>query len=122
MAITPEEKKTEDRIQQEIYLYLNNSFCLQHHAQRGIIFHVPNERISKAERIRLAAIGVLAGVSDLIFIYRGKHIYFEVKTPTGTQSKAQIEFEGRIQTNGFSYYLVRSVDDVKNIMRAEFNV
>lgn len=120
MAITPEEKKTEDRIQQEIFIYLNNTFCLPSCANRGIVFHVPNERISKVERIRLAAIGVLSGVSDLLFIYKGKHIYLEVKTPTGTQSKAQIEFEGRIQTNGFSYYLVRSLDDVKNIMRAEF--
>jgi len=114
------ERKLEDRIQQEIFLYLNNNFCLEWMPDRGIIFHVPNQRASAIERIKLAAIGVLSGVSDLIFIYRGKHLYIEVKTPTGTQSKDQKEFEGRIQSNGFSYYVVRSVDDVKDIIRAEF--
>lgn len=120
MAISPEEKKTEDRIQQELVIYLKNNYCLPAHVDRGIILHVPNQRISRLERIKLAAIGVLAGASDLIFIYKGKVLFLEVKTPNGRQDPAQREFEGRIQSNGFSYYLVRSLDDVKRIMRAEF--
>ena len=116
----PNDQFSEDRIQQAIFMYLNNTFCLIHHPNRGIVFHVPNQRISKSERIKLAAIGVLAGVSDLIFIYKGKTLYIEVKTPTGTQSKDQKEFEGRIQSNGFSYYLVRSVEDVKILINLEF--
>lgn len=111
---------TEDRIQQNIFLYLNNTYCLEHHLNRGIVFHVPNQRAGSEERIKLKAMGVLAGVSDLIFIYKGKHLYLEVKKPTGTQSRDQKEFEGRIQSNGFSYYIVRSVEDVENVMRAEF--
>lgn len=111
---------TEDRIQQDIVIYLNNTYCLPAYANRGIVFHVPNQRASAAERIKLKAMGVLAGVSDIIFIYRGKHLYLEVKTPDGIQSKDQKEFEGRIQSNGFSYYIVRSVDDVINIMSEEF--
>lgn len=113
---------TEDRIQQDIVIFLNNTYCLPAHPGRGIIFHVPNQRSSPAERIKLKAMGVLSGVSDLIFIYKGKHLYLEVKTPEGTQSREQKEFEGRIQINGFSYYVVRSVEDVKQILQAEFNV
>lgn len=114
--------KSEDRIQQDIFIYLNNNFCLEHHPARGIVFHVPNQRINKLERIKLASIGVLSGVSDLIFIYKGKHLYLEVKTPAGRQDPAQREFEGRIQANGFSYYLVRSVPEVHDILHAEFGV
>jgi len=113
--------QTEDRIQQDIFIHINNTYCLEHHPCRGIVFHVPNQRTSPTERIKLKAMGVLAGVSDLIFIYKGKHLYLEVKTPSGTQSRDQIDFEGRIQSNGFSYYVVRSVEDVKNILQAEYS-
>jgi len=111
---------SEDRIQQDIFLFLNNTFCLAIMPDRGIIYHVPNQRISKVERMKLAAIGVLAGASDLIFVFRGKVIFLEIKTTTGRQDPAQKEFQSRIEANGFRYYLVRSVEDVKEVVRLEF--
>ena len=46
--------KTEAKIQQEIYAYFNNTFCLKHHTPRCIIFSVPNDSSSKEETMRKA--------------------------------------------------------------------
>ena len=111
---------SEDRIQQEIFIHINNTYCRIGLSDRGIIFHVPNQRISKLERIKLAAIGVLSGVSDLVFIYKGKHLYLEIKTTTGTQSPDQKDFQSRIEANGFKYYLLRSLADALDVIKIEF--
>lgn len=108
-------EKTEERIQQEIFLFANNTFCLAGMHTRGIIFHVPNQG-----QYRLTGIGVKAGVSDLIFIFKGKCLFIEVKTPAGKISLAQSDFQKRIEENGFKYYLVRSLQDFKSIMEFEF--
>lgn len=55
----------------------------------------------------------IPGVSDLIAIRSGKVFFIEVKTKTGTQSKAQKEFEKNITMHGGVYLLVRSVEDLK---------
>lgn len=117
-----EELKAEERIQQDVFVHAKNNYCLPAHDDRGIIFHVPNQRISKSERIKLSAIGVLPGVSDLIFIYKSKHLYLEVKTATGTQSDKQKEFQARIEANGSHYYIIRSVEDFKEVMLIEFGI
>ncbi len=108
---------TEDRIQQDIFLHANNHFCLAGSSPRGIIFHVPNEN-----QYKRTGIGVKAGVSDLIFIYKGKCLFIEVKTPTGKQAPKQAEFQSRVEANGFKYYLVRSLEDFKKVMDLEFTV
>lgn len=114
--------KSEDRIQQEIFIHFNNKYCLPGQKDRGIIFHVPNQRIKATERMKLAAIGVLSGVSDLVIIFRGKTVYIEVKTLIGTQSKEQKEFCTRVQENGHSYWLVRSFTDFEKVMAVEWDI
>lgn len=98
--------KTESKIQQEIFRYYWNAFCLPNQTQRECIFHVANENQHK-----LMNIGVLAGVSDLILTFRGKTYYCEVKTPTGRQKPSQIEFEKHIKQTGHEYFIVRSLDE-----------
>lgn len=103
--------KSEARIQQEIVIWYTNNYCLKHHSPREIIFHVANEG-----QHRLVPIGLLAGVSDLIFTFRGQVYFCEVKRPNQTQRPKQIEFEERITNLGFQYFLVYSLDDFKNIV------
>lgn len=105
-------QKQEDRIQQECVAVYRNNYCLKHHVPRCMIYHVPNQN-----QQQLMSIGVLSGVSDLVVIHSaregqpGTHYYFEVKTPTGTQSDAQKAFKMRIEALGYKYYLVRSVEE-----------
>lgn len=101
---------TESKLQQEIYNYYQNNFCLKHHEPRGMIFSVPNGGTrNKLEAMTLKATGLLPGVSDLICILpTGKILFVELKTEKGIQSDAQKEFEQRITALGFNYHLIRS--------------
>ena len=105
--------KTEAKIQQEIYTYFNNTFCLKHHTSRCIIFSVPNDSSSKEETMRKLATGMLPGASDMIVIFPNKVVFVEVKTDIGRQSDVQKEFEKRVNALGFDYWLVRSLDEFK---------
>lgn len=58
--------------------------------------------------------GVVRGVSDLNFdvpnrFYHGLRV--EMKTPTGTQSKEQKEFQFEVEKQGFKYVICRSLHD-----------
>ena len=105
-------KITEDYIQSQIVLDFNNKYCLKHHNPRLMIFAVPNGGSRNViEAKKLKATGTLRGASDLIVNFPGKSVYIEVKTDTGVQSDAQIDFQNRIEDLGMDYHVVRSVSD-----------
>lgn len=71
------------------------------------LFHVPNERSNRIQRMRLAAEGVLPGVSDYILAQgRGGYfgMYLELKAPKGKVTPAQRAFAYRRTDTG--YYAV----------------
>lgn len=108
---------TESKLQQEIFQWFQNTYCLKHHNPRLCIFSVPNGGTrNKLEAITLKATGLLPGVSDLIILQpNGKTIFVEVKTEKGIQSEKQKDFETTVTNLGFEYYLVRSLDEFKQI-------
>lgn len=106
---------TESRIQQQCVMWYRNTFCLRHHEPRHVIFSIPNERESEAERIRLSAIGLLPGVADLCVLRPDGVWFVEVKTPTGAQSKAQRSFQEQCASLGFRYDVVRSFEEFQNL-------
>jgi hypothetical protein len=104
--------QSEAAIQAQIVQYFNNTYCLVHHNPRGLIFHVPNQN-----QYKLTNIGVLAGVSDLIVILPNRALIFvEVKDNTGKQSDKQRAFECRVDSLGYRYVVVRSLEEFKNII------
>ena len=105
--------KTEAKIQQEIFMWFNNEYCLKFHNPRCCIFSVPNDSSSKEETMRKKATGLLSGVSDLIVLFPNLAVFCEVKTPKGVQSDNQIEFQNHVESLGFEYILVRSLDEFK---------
>ena len=48
--------------------------------------------------------------------FRTVPTHFKVKLPKGIQSSLQSEFEARVTNLGYKYYLVRSLEDFKNII------
>ena len=56
------------------------------------------------------------GLPDIIVIQNGKFIGLEVKTKTGRQRETQKKVQSKIERVGGEYYIVRSVDDVKEIL------
>jgi hypothetical protein len=104
---------SEDYVQNQIWEWYTNNYCLKHHNPRCMIFSVPNGGKRDArEAKRLKLTGLLPGVSDLIIIHMGKIIFVEVKKPVGgRQEEAQKDFQARIEALGYDYHLVTSLED-----------
>lgn len=55
------------------------------------------------------------GLSDLLFVGRGKVAFIEVKTPAGRVSTEQLAFIERVRELGHSAGIARSVEDALEI-------
>lgn len=116
-------KKSEDRIQQECYMWFHNTYP----ELRGLLFAVPNGgRRSPQEAKKFKLTGVVPGVSDMLFMYMGNTYCFELKTPIGTQSNNQIVWQELVVKHMFSYFVVRSKDQfeylINGIIKGSFNL
>lgn len=76
----------------------------------GEIIPVVNEATYKNKNF-----AINKGASDLIVVLPNKVIFCELKVGNNKQSNAQIEFDNRITELGYNYYLVRSLDEFKNV-------
>jgi Holliday junction resolvase-like predicted endonuclease len=65
---------------------------------------------------RQASRFAINGVSDIIAIKNGRVSFIEVKTSVGKQSPAQRSFQANLEAQNGSYYLVRSVADVRKLI------
>tara|TARA_R110000787_G_scaffold151830_1_gene265532 strand:+ start:326 stop:664 length:339 start_codon:yes stop_codon:yes gene_type:complete len=107
--------QSEDRIQQDCCVWFRNT----HLDKRGLLFSVPNGGYRNArEAKKMKDTGLFAGVSDLLLMYAGKTYCIEMKTPTGSQSKSQIYWEGLVKREGFSYYVCRSLEEFKAVIHS----
>lgn len=104
---------TESRLQQECVIWFHNSFP----QYRGLLFSVPNGgKRTAREAYRLKQEGAVAGVSDLILLIGGTATLIEMKTATGHQQPNQADWQRKVEKEGFSYYICRSVEQFKEII------
>jgi len=105
---------TESQLQQKMIIWFKNEYQIK---GKGLIFAVPNggsRNILEAKNLKLT--GQMAGVSDLIVLLNNKCIFIEVKVEKGIQSEVQKVFENKVSLLGFEYYLVRSLEEFKNVI------
>lgn len=67
-------------------------------------------------KFRSLAKGTKKGFPDILILKDGKCIGLEVKTNVGKQSKEQKEMEKLMKEHGADYYVVRSLDEVIEII------
>ena len=97
--------------------------CFQWHwnslpEERKRLFHVNQKARNAIEGNKMRALGVVSGVSDLIYLGPGgKTVFIEMKTETGTQSPNQIDFENMVKGLGFEYAICRSLEEFKHIIK-----
>lgn len=102
------QEKTEARLQSECYLHFHNT-CP---TLRGRLFLVHNTPKNAIDGARLRSIGMVAGVSDMIYLRDGMPpLCLEFKTSTGSQQKVQKEWQAVAESAGCEYVLVRSMED-----------
>jgi len=85
----------------------------------AVIHHSPNETKWRSEKAmwvvqKAKANGTLSGFPDLLVIWRGHVMAFEVKAPKGQPSDNQKQIGASIIANGGFWAVVRSVEDAKS--------
>jgi len=78
---------------------------------KGAIIPIPNELAAKRRDIEIHL-----GASDLILVVPNCVLFCELKTATGVQSLVQKRFQNLVESLGFQYHLVRSIDQFKTLI------
>ncbi len=85
----------------------------------AVFFHVPNGGYrNKSEAARFKRMGTVAGVPDILVIYRGQVVAIELKAPGGTLSKAQKAMHERLTLAGALVYTATRIEEVEGFLRA----
>lgn len=97
----------EDQFQAATYKYINNNYP----QLRGYFFHVPNESASSdLMRIKLASMGVIPGIPDIVCV--NPIFAIELKMPNGTQSPKQKRIEQLWSAKGIPFAVCWNANDV----------
>jgi|SRR5215211_1846982 len=105
----------EARLQSICFTWHWNSFP----SERGRLFMVYNNPNNRIEGAVLKGMGMVPGVSDLIYLFKDEWKispsvkFLECKLPGCKQDKEQIKFESMVKMLGFGYYLFHSLDEFK---------
>ena len=108
-SILPE---SEDQLQAKCFQWHWNTYP----SQRGRLFHVNQKARNKIEGNHMKAMGVVPGVSDLIYLTPTGPVFIEIKTEIGTQSTAQKEFQAIVTGLGFTYHICRNFFEFHQII------
>jgi hypothetical protein len=85
--------------------------------RRGILpIHCPNEGYrTPSEAARLRAMGVSAGVPDLLLM-TVPPIAMEIKTPRGKLTDRQVQWLEALESKGWRCFVVRSLEDAIRVL------
>jgi len=64
----------------------------------------------------LQGLGCYPGIPDRIMLYQGKTWMLEIKKPKGKLSPKQIDFQAMCERNGVPYVVVRSIEDLMEVI------
>lgn len=108
-------RKKPDDEEHRIQCECIRAFRYKYPKLRHNLFAIPNgARRDKITGAKLKAEGVLAGVSDLIFLKSNRFygaLLIEMKTPKGRQQETQKDWERKITADGYKYVVCRSVGE-----------
>jgi hypothetical protein len=110
--------KPENKIQQECLIYLAQKYPdnIIHSIPNEIPYPLPAQIMGKIISL-LESFGMLKGAPDLIMHAPNGICYcIEIKTETGKQSLAQIQFQKRIEKINGNYIVVKSLEQLKQIL------
>ena len=105
-------KDTEAQLQKAITSFLHYQY------PKLLWFHVPNGgRRSAAEGAKFKAMGVLAGVADILIFNDGFFYDVELKSGKGVMSASQKDFKERWCKEFGRYALVTSIEELQSVFK-----
>lgn len=78
---------------------------------KGIIIPVPNELAAKRKDVEIRK-----GCSDLIVVMSKRIVFMELKTGYNIQSDAQVKFQKEVESLGYEYHIIRSLEQFKKVI------
>ena len=111
MSVLKKNIMTESKLQSEMVI----SFSQQRPDERGLLWATVNRTLSERDGQKQKAMGLFAGVSDLIYFKKNHLVCIEVKLPGSKHSKKhvqrQLDWGVKIELNNGTYVIVRSLDE-----------
>ena len=102
----------EQALQVECVQWMKRHLCKQ-----VVFFHVPNGgNRSAREGVIFKAMGVVAGVPDLIIAWSGVVVAIELKAGKGRTSPAQEVMQGQLKAIGWHVAEARSLSDFQAVL------
>lgn len=98
---------TEKETQKDIIQYLT---------LKGIFCYRQNSGAFKTESGGFYKMGVV-GAPDIVAVIKGRYIALEVKDAKGVQNDNQKRFQSSIEASGGIYRVIRSLDEVINLVK-----
>jgi len=104
--------KSESLIQQEIVIWFNNIYP----NLRGTLCYNNNNSTGGYRGKVNKFLGVVKGRSDMVLYYKSRAYMIELKNDKGKQSKEQKAWQELMEKQGFTYFIVRSLEDFQRII------
>ncbi len=104
---------TESKLQSQCYTAFHGNYP----HLRGLLCYNLNNSRNLIDGNRNKAMGLQAGRADMVLYYRGQAVHIEFKLPGQSQSKAQREWQDLIQSHGFRYEVVSSVEQFQRLIQ-----
>lgn len=70
------------------------------------------------EQSILKSMGLVSGVSDMIYLSGNGAVFIEFKSQGGRQTDSQREFEEVVRGLNYQYHLIRSFDEFKALIES----
>lgn len=107
--------KSEDQIQAAFF-----KKSWEHLPQtRRLLFSVPNGGTrNMLEAMKFKATGLISGIPDMLFVWKGMVYGLEFKTATGRTSKDQDKVHEVWQSNGITVKIFRDADNAFNYIKS----
>ena len=105
-------KIKEKDIERNILIYLNSLPCTFAWKNHSVGVFDPIKKTFRKPKSKF----LINGVADIICLKAGIVFFLEVKSSIGKQTVCQKDFGENISKRGGRYYVVRSIDDVKNVI------
>lgn len=107
--------KGEDKVQYEVVKWFKRAYP----KYSKCIYHIPNGgRRSKSEAMKFKAIGVLAGVPDLIITLPHKYLYVELKDKGKKPSSTQVELHSIWEELGIPVFVFDNAEEAINCIKS----
>ena len=101
------------------------ALCFQSHwnkypEERGLLYMNYNNPKNALHGAHLRALGMIKGVADMTYLSKSGAVFLEFKTEVGKQSPAQVEWQAKVMTAGYAYWIIRNETDFWNAIKGYY--